>query len=251
MDYEKEFNVPTGWINFAIARSGYQGSWARLERGEIALDHDFFAAFEKDLHDADAWVAFRRSRPGKPPQFVPPDSSPPNSRSYEPSPASRALPELDVWTLLNRMLAAATDRDPHIFPAICLLRSDHSLLLGALSNTVPLPPSHPLARVGAGDPQFRVLFDVFIASHEVGMRKPERRIYDLAVQRLDECSRRKSGLGVRAEDILFLDDIGQNCKAAAEAGMQVIKVGLGRTMDAVKDMESALGISLVADKARI
>ena len=149
------------------------------------------------------------------------------------------------------MLSAATDPDPHIYPAIRRLRSDHSFILGALSNTIPLPPSHPLVHVGAGDPQFQALFDVFIASHEVGMRKPERRIYELAVQRLDEWARRESGSEVRAEEVLFLDDIGQNCKAAAEVGMKVIRVRLGRTMDAVKDMEDALGINLVAEKARI
>jgi putative hydrolase of the HAD superfamily len=52
------------------------------------------------------------------------------------------------------------------------------------------------------------LFDVVIDSSAVGARKPERRIYEVTQQRL----------GVAHEAIFFVDDIGQNLKAARALG---------------------------------
>jgi epoxide hydrolase-like predicted phosphatase len=57
-------------------------------------------------------------------------------------------------------------------------------------------------------------FDYFIESHKVGFRKPETGIYRLT---LDE-------MGVRAKNIIFLDDLGQNLKPARTMGMYTIKV---------------------------
>ncbi len=54
------------------------------------------------------------------------------------------------------------------------------------------------------------LFDVVIDSSEVGTRKPERRIYEIARERL----------GVAHHEIFFVDDIGQNLKAARALGWQ-------------------------------
>ncbi len=44
------------------------------------------------------------------------------------------------------------------------------------------------------------------------MRKPDPEIYELAV----------TGLGVRADECLFIDDIEVNCEAAAAAGMTAV-----------------------------
>lgn len=52
------------------------------------------------------------------------------------------------------------------------------------------------------------LFDVVIDSSEVGARKPEPAIYEITRERL----------GVAHDEIFFLDDIGQNLKAARALG---------------------------------
>lgn len=52
------------------------------------------------------------------------------------------------------------------------------------------------------------LFDVVIDSSEVGARKPEPAIYEITRQKL----------GVGHDEIFFLDDIGQNLKAARALG---------------------------------
>jgi epoxide hydrolase-like predicted phosphatase len=57
-------------------------------------------------------------------------------------------------------------------------------------------------------------FDVFVESCKVGMRKPDRRIYALALREL----------GVPAGEAIFLDDMGQNLKPARAMGMTTIKV---------------------------
>lgn len=57
-------------------------------------------------------------------------------------------------------------------------------------------------------------FDVFVESCKVGLRKPDPRIYELALGQL----------GVSAAETIFLDDIGANLKPARALGMATIKV---------------------------
>ena len=56
------------------------------------------------------------------------------------------------------------------------------------------------------------IFDVVVDSAFVGTRKPERRIYELTVQRLE----------VNPEAALLIDDIEGNCDAARELGIEAI-----------------------------
>jgi putative hydrolase of the HAD superfamily len=59
------------------------------------------------------------------------------------------------------------------------------------------------------------LLDVVVDSSEVGLRKPDPRIYLLTAERL----------GVAPSTCLFLDDLDANVDAAASVGMQTILVG--------------------------
>jgi putative hydrolase of the HAD superfamily len=58
------------------------------------------------------------------------------------------------------------------------------------------------------------LFDVIVESSVEGLRKPDPRIYTVALARLD----------VLASEAVFLDDLGMNLKPAREMGMATIKV---------------------------
>ncbi len=49
--FERAHGIPPGWINMHIARSGSEGAWARLERGELSLQ-DFFVVFEDECRRA-------------------------------------------------------------------------------------------------------------------------------------------------------------------------------------------------------
>ena len=74
------------------------------------------------------------------------------------------------------------------------------------------------------------IFSVVVDSGFVGMRKPERGIYELTVERL----------GVPAAECLFLDDIELNCDAARSLGMTAVV--FRDTTQAIADCEAALGI---------
>jgi putative hydrolase of the HAD superfamily len=56
------------------------------------------------------------------------------------------------------------------------------------------------------------IFDVVVDSAFVGTRKPERRIYEMTLERL----------GVSAKAALLIDDIELNCDAARELGIEAI-----------------------------
>jgi epoxide hydrolase-like predicted phosphatase len=57
------------------------------------------------------------------------------------------------------------------------------------------------------------IFEVVVDSGFVGMRKPDREIYELTLERLD---------AVPADQCLFIDDVDVNCAAAEELGMSAV-----------------------------
>jgi len=77
------------------------------------------------------------------------------------------------------------------------------------------------------------LFDVVVESSAVGLRKPDPRIYALALDRL----------GVRAAEAVFLDDIGGNLKPARALGMTTIKVD--DPARALAELGDVLGFALL------
>ncbi len=185
---------------------------------------------------------------------TPRSDTPSHSFFQSTSPQSSALsnhppvPSINVPSLFESMMDRCRHPDPYIFPALQRLSSlPTKPLLGAISNTITFPPSHPFH---TPVPHLRPYFSVFIASSEVQMRKPERQIYELALRRLDAFDREHGGQGIEARDVLFLDDIGENLKAAREIGMQTLKVVRGKTWRAVKELEKVTGFELLDEKIR-
>jgi putative hydrolase of the HAD superfamily len=72
------------------------------------------------------------------------------------------------------------------------------------------------------------IFDVVVDSAFVGSRKPEKRIYEITLERL----------GVAPDTALFIDDLEVNCKAATELGMTAI--WFRSTERAIEEIEAAL-----------
>ena len=62
-------------------------------------------------------------------------------------------------------------------------------------------------------PEIDEVFEVVVDSAFVGMRKPERGIYELTLERLG---------GLEASDCVMVDDIEVNCQAARDLGMRVV-----------------------------
>jgi putative hydrolase of the HAD superfamily len=86
---------------------------------------------------------------------------------------------------------------------------------------------------GAASPAQQIMqhFDAIIESSKAGIRKPDQRIYLMICERL----------GVEARACVYLDDIGVNCKPAAQLGMTAIKVV--NEAQALEDLARATGLS--------
>lgn len=79
---------------------------------------------------------------------------------------------------------------------------------------------------------FPDLFDGWVISHEVGLRKPDPEIYALGAERI----------GLPPEACVFVDDLGGNLKPAKALGMATVKhVTAERT---IPQLEELLGIPL-------
>ena len=53
-NHEREQGLEPNFINRMIVRNGHDSAWGRLERGEIAMNSEFFASFDAELSAAGA-----------------------------------------------------------------------------------------------------------------------------------------------------------------------------------------------------
>ena len=138
--------------------------------------------------------------------------------------------EVDIYQLFAKMAennAGAGTRGP-LVECVSRLR-DEGYRLGIVTNNVkefgdgwrsllPVPVEE--------------LFHFVIDSSAVGLRKPDSRIYQLALQQLE---------GVCAAQVLFLDDYLANIEAAQSLGLQTIHVGED-PLETVRCIEQLLGM---------
>ncbi len=113
--------------------------------------------------------------------------------------------------------------NPDVCAAVPRLRERYRLLL--LSNTNELH-FEQLSRQFADTLRF---FDALVLSHQVGVRKPNRRIYD-------HC---RELAGCPAAECLFIDDLPANVAAAQEAGWQGLVYRRG---DRIQERLAEVGI---------
>jgi len=101
------------------------------------------------------------------------------------------------------------------------------LLLGVLTNNVL-----EFRELWRNMMPFDELFDDVIDSHEVGLRKPNPAIYQLALNRL----------GASAERTAFLDDVPSNVAAAESVGIRGVLVDEDPT-DAIAVVRAWAGLA--------
>lgn len=251
--YEQQNSIPIGWINTAISASGKTGAWAKLERGQIALDSSFFSAFTSDLRDEKLWRNFYIKHLQK-------------TRKESTAQAAEEaafqvpqVPSIDGEKLYWDMMTVSRKPDPWMWPALQSLRKhakDKGYILAALSNTSIFPADHPFNDPNTPDGQFhsqlRGIFDLFVSSAHVAMRKPDEEIYHYAIEALDKLAReRGDNEGVAPGDIVFFDDIGTNLRTGRQVGMRTVKVELGRADKAVEELERLTGLKLKGEGAKL
>jgi len=221
-EYESANNIPKGYINFAIAASAPTGAWQLLERAEIPLDNTFYDAFAQDICSPIHWREFHATR-------------------YIPFPSPNPPFKVDAERLFWSMMEKGRTLDPVMMKAVDKLRlvgKERGWKIGALTNDYRYPNGHPFLQ---GKPELRERFDVWIASSECGMRKPEEGVYRFAMEQM----------GVEdGRCVVFCDDIGANLKAAKRMGWRGVKVAIGRVREAVRELEEMTGVELLDEGER-
>ncbi len=120
--------------------------------------------------------------------------------------------DVDDKTIDNAWNALLLDFNNNAFNLIHSLKTKYSLYL--LSNTNNIHFQHCNQRIveqGLGE-SLKSLFNGLFLSYKIGYRKPSERIYQHVIKRL-KCL---------PQEILFIDDLEENIKAAQELGIQTI-----------------------------
>jgi putative hydrolase of the HAD superfamily len=186
---------------------------ARYER-EHGIPDGFLNAVVRDTGPAGAWSRMERGELSAA-EFCADFDSECSARGH-------LLPAAAV---LERIAQENKPR-PAMMEALRRLRA-HGLITAALTNNWK-SDGEAADRHG-----LRPLFDHFIESSVVGLRKPDPAIYRLAFAQI----------GAPPGSVVFLDDIGANLKAARELGVTTIKVVDPHS--ALRELETLVGLSLL------
>jgi len=136
--------------------------------------------------------------------------------------ATRGSPVSEAG-VLGRMLAGLDEPEPRMFELVAAARTA-GLATALLSNSW----GNTYDRTGWAE-----LFDTVVISGEVGMRKPEARIFELTAKRL----------GVAMAACVLVDDLPWNVEGARAAGMAaVLHVDVETTRT---ELERLVGVPLV------
>jgi putative hydrolase of the HAD superfamily len=189
---EAERGVPLDFVRRVNSTNPDDNAWAKFERAEI---------------DADGFDALFAS---------------------EAEALGHALDGASVISCL------AGDIRPAMVTALDLLKAK-GFGLGCITNNVNAGRGAAMAQ--SEDKALHMAnimarFDHVIESSKVGLRKPDRRIYQMMCELL----------GVEPAACVYLDDLGINCKPAATLGMHAIKVTSGE--QALKELETVLNLPL-------
>ncbi|KAF1927753.1 HAD-like protein [Didymella exigua CBS 183.55] len=261
LDYETENKIPIGYINYAIQKGPHDtGAWQLIERGEVELNDAWFASFKDQLSRPEVWreylvrLAQKQTLGGA------------GGSAMEGGKVAR-VPEIDAKRLFWRMMKISREPDPYMYPALRKLKASGQFVLGAFSNNVTFPSDivddegvlftkelqhRPHPNPYANDStDITASFDIFLGSAAVGVRKPDPEAYKLATREMSKISEAKGRGRITEGDVLFLDDIGINLKFAKKTGLRTIKVSLGQTKDAVKELEAATGLTLLDERSKL
>ena len=195
----------------------------RLEE-ERGLPRDFVRRVNSADPDSNAWAKFERAEI---------DAGTFDTLFAE---EARALGhELEGEAVLAVIAGAVR---PAMVAALDTLKAK-GLRIGCITNNVP---SGKMGIKGAGMTRseeaanevakIMARFEHVIESSKAGVRKPDPRIYEMMCEKL----------GVEPGECIYLDDLGINCKPAAQLGMHAIKVTSGE--QALADLSAVLRMPL-------
>ena len=191
----------------------------RLE-AERGLPQDFIRRVNATNPDSNAWALFERAEID-PARF---DAL----FAAEAAALGHALDGASVLAVLSGSIR------PAMVSALDTL-AEAGYRLACITNNVPAGHGAGMARSGDKRDAYEQVFARFeqvIESSKAGVRKPDPRIY------LMMCDL----LGLEPAQCIYLDDLGINCKPAAQLGMHAIKVTSGE--QALADLSAVLALPL-------
>lgn len=193
----------------------------RLE-AERGLPRDFVRTVNAVNPDSNAWALFERAVISAA-EF--------NDRfAAEAKAAGHELDGASVLAVLSGSIR------PAMVTALDRLK-EAGYRLACITNNVPTGHGAGMARSGDRSDAYEQVFARFehvIESSKAGVRKPDPRIYQMMCDHL----------GVGPDVCVYLDDLGINCKPAAQLGMAAIKVTSGE--QALADLSALLGLDLAS-----
>lgn len=182
------------------------------------LPLDFIRKVNSTNHESNAWAQFECSAI---------DAREFDRRFLEESTAlGHAVRGADILPLLSG------DFRPRMFAALRLCKQHFKI--GCITNNVihGQGPGMSADAEGASRAwEIIQLFDAIVESSKAGIRKPNPKIYQMMCELL----------GVKPDVCVYLDDLGINCKPAAQLGMTAIKVV--SEDQTLSDLASATGLS--------
>ena len=215
---ERRFEAVIFDFGGVITASPFE-AFNRLE-AERGLPQDFVRRVNATNPDANAWALFERAEISAA-EF---DSL----FAAEAEALGHALEGSAVLAVLSGSIR------PAMVSALDVLKGE-GYRLACITNNVPAGHGAGMARSGDKADAYEQVFARFehvIESSKAGVRKPDPRIYLMMCEKL----------GLEPASCVYLDDLGINCKPAAQLGMHAIKVTSGQ--QALADLSGVLGLSL-------
>jgi putative hydrolase of the HAD superfamily len=186
---------------------------------EVGAPHDIIRRVNSTNPDTNAWALFERSEI---------DTARFDTLFLEESTAlGHPVPGRHVLPLLRGAIR------PRMVAALKACKARFKIACITNNMLTEHSPGHASpAQRASGFDEIMAQFDVMIESAKVGLRKPDPAIYRMACERL----------GVEPGACVYLDDLGINCKPAAQLGMRAIKVV--NEAQALRDLAEAMGLEL-------
>ena len=187
------------------------------------LPRDFIRTVNSTNPDSNAWALFERGKI---------DSRAFDRKFLEESTAlGHPVRGAEVLPLLSGEVR------PRMVEALLICKSRFKV--GCITNNVihDNGPGIPAGPAGASHAsEIMQHFDAIVESSKTGVRKPDPRIYLMMCELL----------GVKAGACVYLDDLGINCKPAAQLGMTAIKVV--SESQTLADLARITGLSFPGDR---
>ncbi|KAI1316155.1 hypothetical protein EDD11_010393 [Mortierella claussenii] len=274
-DYEREHGLPVNYLNVAISQAGPNGAFQKLERGELDL-WTFYDAFSEQLSDPSNIAAYTQYAKLRGKEFDERTFKAPKVNGRElfhqmMGKAAVVVPAVvyalaklresgyTVVAVTNNFSYPSDDRGQREQELILQVSAktanassssssptSSAITSSSISSTSTAVEAASAAEAKGGalvmdQDQLKTLFDHYIESTLLGLRKPDPAIYKKACEIV----------GVQPNQVVFLDDIGVNLKSAQKVGLTTIKVELGKPEQALEQLEQVLGngIKLLAAAA--